>query len=107
MLKLIESNALSQVEVQIPETIKGQFFVYLLLCKDNSIYCGSTSNLKNKLKEHNAGEGALWTKMRRPVKLVYFEIHESLLLARKREKQIKGWNIHKKLNLVTGIWKKL
>jgi putative endonuclease len=95
-------------EVECPERpqgVEGQY-VYLLLCSDNSLYCGSTRDLKNRLSEHAAGEGALWTKMRCPVKLVYFEKHRTLLSARKRERQIKGWTIHKKMNLVNGIWSK-
>ncbi len=77
-------------EVECPELVEGKFFVYLLWCKDGSIYCGSTFNLKNRLKEHNSGEAALWTRMRRPVILAYYEIQDSLLLARRRELQIKG-----------------
>jgi putative endonuclease len=85
--------------------VEGQCFVYLLLCKDLSLYCGSSFDLKHKIKEHNSGKASLWTKNRKPVKLVYFEIHESLLSARRREKQIKGWTIRKKLNLINGVWK--
>ena len=94
-------------EVECPELVEGQYYVYLLCCSDNSLYCGSTGNLKNRLNEHNAGEAAIWTKMRRPVKLLYVETHDSLLSARRREKQIKGWTITKKMNLITGVWKKI
>ena len=94
-------------EITCPEYVEGQFYVYLLQCRDNSLYCGSTSNLKNRIGEHNSGEAAIWTKMRCPVRLVYFENHTSLISARKREKQIKGWTISKKLNLIKGIWKKI
>jgi len=91
--------------VECPEHVEGQFYVYLLLCSDTSLYCGSTEDLTNRLNEHNSGEGASWTKIRRPVKLVYFESHKSLLSARRREKQIKGWTTKKKINLITGFWK--
>ncbi len=77
-------------EVECPEPVEGRYYVYLLLCNDNGLYCGSATNLKNRLKEHIYGEAALWTRMRRPVKLVYSEAHDSLLIARRREKQIKG-----------------
>ena len=97
-------------EVECPERsdsgVEGICFVYLLLCRDDSIYCGSTFDLKNRLKKHNHGEGALWTKMRRPVKLVYYETQESLLAARRRETQLKGWTVKKKINLIIGVWKK-
>ena len=93
-------------EVECPELVEGTFFVYLLECSDKSIYCGSTFNLKNRLKEHMSGEAAVWTNMRRPIKLVYFETYNSLVLARRREKQIKGWTAEKKKKLINGIWKK-
>ncbi|MDP3956914.1 MAG: GIY-YIG nuclease family protein [bacterium] len=93
-------------EVECPEPVEGIFIVYLLAFKYTSIYCGSTNDLQNRVKEHNSGEAALWTKMRRPVKLVYYEPHESLVTARRREKQIKGWVKQKKMNLIAGKWKK-
>ncbi len=109
----MKSNIYKIKEVECPERpracrggVEGQYFMYLLLCSDDSIYCGSTSNLENRFKEHNLGEAAVWTKKRCPVKLVYYEIHKSLLLARRREKQIKRWAIIKKLNLINGKWGK-
>ncbi|MFA5368398.1 MAG: GIY-YIG nuclease family protein [Candidatus Paceibacterota bacterium] len=92
-------------EVECPEPVEGNFYTYLLLCSDKSIYCGSTMNLKNRIKEHNSGEAAAWTRTRKPLKLVYFETHDSLLQARRREKQIKGWTISKKMNLINNVWK--
>jgi putative endonuclease len=91
-------------EVECPEPVEGHYYVYLLICSDQSLYCGSTGDLKNRLKEHNAGEAAVWTKMRRPVRVVYFEMHNALISARQREKQMKGWSISKKMNLIFGVW---
>ncbi|MDX1353308.1 MAG: GIY-YIG nuclease family protein, partial [Thiomicrorhabdus sp.] len=51
------------------------WFTYLLRCADNSLYCGVTTNLDKRLRQHN-GElkgGAKYTKTRQPCKLVYFE----------------------------------
>lgn len=93
-------------EILCPDYAEGKYYTYLLECKDNSLYCGSTSDLGNRLKEHNAGEAAQWTKKRRPLRLVYFESYGSLLLARRREKQIKGWKREKKINLIFGVWGK-
>ena len=47
--------------------------VYILQCCDNSYYIGITENLKNRLVDHNRGKGSLYTRLRRPVKLVYAE----------------------------------
>lgn len=47
-----------------------QWVVYLVRCSDKSLYCGITNSLKNRLAEHNSGNGAKYTRSRRPVKLV-------------------------------------
>lgn len=49
---------------------KGRWIVYLIRCSDESLYCGITNNLKNRLIEHNSGRGAKYTRSRRPVELV-------------------------------------
>jgi len=49
---------------------KRQWVVYLVRCSDESLYCGITNNLKNRLIAHNSGRGAKYTKSRRPVELV-------------------------------------
>ncbi|GAB6071447.1 GIY-YIG nuclease family protein [Thiomicrorhabdus hydrogeniphila] len=65
--------------------------VYLLRCADNSLYCGVTTNLTKRLRQHN-GElvgGAKYTKVRQPCKLVYFEHAKDRSEACKREYEIK------------------
>ena len=49
---------------------KKEWVVYLIRCSDESLYCGITNNLKNRLVAHNSGRGAKYTKSRRPVELV-------------------------------------
>ena len=49
---------------------KRQWVVYLVRCSDKSLYCGITNNLENRLAAHNSGEGAKYTRSRRPVTLV-------------------------------------
>lgn len=94
-------------EVGCPEPVEGRFFVYLLTCGDGSIYCGSAKDIRKRLKEHISGEGAIWTKVRQPIKLCYYEMYNSLVTARRRERQIKGWSREKKDNLMNGTWKKV
>ncbi|MDP3882479.1 MAG: GIY-YIG nuclease family protein [Candidatus Staskawiczbacteria bacterium] len=77
------------------------YFVYILECKDKSLYTGSTNNLEKRLKQHNTAKaGAHYTKIRRPVKLVYFEELKSFKSARKREAEIKSWDKKAKLKLI-------
>jgi putative endonuclease len=49
---------------------KRRWIVYLIRCSDESLYCGTTNNLKNRLEAHNSGKGAKYTRFRRPVELV-------------------------------------
>ena len=50
--------------------VKNQWVIYLIRCPDESLYCGITNNLKNRLIAHNSGRGAKYTRSRRPVELV-------------------------------------
>jgi len=76
------------------------FFVYLVECRDDSFYCGYTSDLEKRVKTHNEGKGAKYTKRRRPVKLVYSELFETKSEAMKRELKIKSYSRKMKEDLV-------
>src|SRR3989338_5199276 len=92
-------------KVECPELVEGQHAFYILECADGTLYCGTTNNVVSRLKLHNKGTAAIWTRGRRPVQLVYFEKCDSLLSARRRESQVKGWGRQKKENLISGKWK--
>ena len=51
----------------------GDNYTYIVRCSDGSLYTGWTNNLKKRIKAHNDGKGAKYTKTRRPVELVYYE----------------------------------
>ncbi len=79
------------------------FYVYIVECKDGSLYTGYTNDLEKRIKAHNESKiGAKYTKARRPVKLKYFEKFKSLSLALKREAEIKSWSRQKKINLMNS-----
>ena len=52
-------------------------YTYILTCADGTLYCGWTNDLDKRLKAHNAGRGAKYTKPRRPVALSYYEAFET------------------------------
>ena len=64
-------------------------YTYILKCKDDSLYTGWTNDLKKRITSHNAGNGAKYTKARRPVELVYYEEFQTREEAMKREYAIK------------------
>lgn len=76
-------------------------FCYIVECADGTFYTGWTTDLARRVKMHNAGRGAKYTKLRRPVKLVYSEPVENRSTALKRELAIKRLPRIKKKNLIT------
>lgn len=79
----------------------SSYFVYLLECSDSSLYCGYTNDVEKRLKTHNDGQGAKYTKSRLPVKLVYMEECPTKSDALKRECAIKKLTKPQKLMLIS------
>ena len=71
-------------------------------CSDGTYYTGSTMDLERRLKQHEAGEGAKYTKQRLPVELIYSEEVDRIDFAFYREKQIQSWSRKKKQALIEG-----
>ncbi|MDB4983885.1 MAG: Excinuclease subunit domain protein [Patescibacteria group bacterium] len=66
------------------------FYAYILKCNDGTFYCGSTNDLPKRLHAHNnLKSGAHYTKIRRPVVLVYSEECEDYASARRKEGKMK------------------
>jgi len=77
------------------------YVVYILNCADGTLYIGSTNNMEKRLREHNtAKNGAHYTKIRRPVTLVYLEEVSTFAESRKREAELKRYTREKKLELI-------
>lgn len=76
------------------------YFVYLLRCVDNTLYCGYTDDLEKRVKTHNRGKGAKYTRPRTPVTLVYSEEFKTKSEALKREHRIKKLSRKEKLALI-------
>ncbi len=75
-------------------------YVYILECRDKTLYIGSTNNIEKRLAEHNGTKrGAKYTKARRPVSLRYSEAHPTLGAALSREAALKRFPRARKLAL--------
>jgi putative endonuclease len=86
-----------------PEFIEGQiamYFVYILRDSNGHLYIGCSINPRTRLKRHNSGNGSEFTRRNKNFMLVYAERFETLIDARRRERQIKGWRREKKDNLI-------
>lgn len=83
--------------------IEQQWLVYIVECADNSFYTGITTDIQRRLNEHNSeAKGARYTRMRRPVKLVFQQAVENRSQASKHEHSIKQLNRKQKVDLIAG-----
>lgn len=78
------------------------YYVYLLRCKDSSLYCGITTDLARRLEEHKKGTGAKYTRGKKAGTIVYFERKKNRSTASKREMAIKKLTRIQKLNLIAS-----
>ena len=85
---------------------KSKWYVYILRCADQTLYTGITNRLQQRLRAHNAGKGAKYTKGRRPVHLLYWETCTDKSAALKREAAIKKMKRAEKLLLCTSAEEK-
>jgi len=76
--------------------------VYVLECADGTYYTGYTTDLARRVAEHDAGEGAKYTRGRTPVELVHAERFDSRSAALSREHEVKGLTRAEKEALVAG-----
>ena len=76
-----------------------KWFVYLLLCGDQTLYCGITDDVQRRLEMHRSGKGAKYTRGRGPLELVYTEVCGSHSDALKRELAVKALPIEEKRKL--------
>ena len=78
--------------------------VYILRCADGTLYTGWTTDLERRLRAHNSGQGAKYTRGRRPVRLVYREERPTRSAAQRREAAIRRLSRADKLKLIEGRW---
>ena len=80
--------------------METQWYLYILRCKDNTLYTGITTDVEKRLVAHCSGKGAKYTRGRGPVELVYQEELEDRAAASKREYAIKQLSRAEKLQLI-------
>ena len=78
----------------------SEWCVYILRCADDSLYTGITNDLDKRIKSHNDGLGAKYTKPRLPVKLAYSEPAADRSAASKREYVVKALTRQQKLAMI-------
>lgn len=82
----------------------SQFYLYIVRCKDETLYTGISNNVVRRIAQHNAGKGAKYVRGRLPVRLVYQEKYSTHRKACQREIEIKQWSKSKKEELILGFF---
>jgi predicted GIY-YIG superfamily endonuclease len=82
------------------------YAVYILLCADGTLYTGSTNDVEKRLRAHQSGRGAKYTRSRLPVRLVYQEAAPDKGAALRREAAIKKLSREQKLALIENAHEK-
>ncbi len=77
------------------------YYTYMTVCSDGTLYTGFTDDLVRRMRTHNSGKGAKYTRSRLPVRLVYWEKYGSKRQAMQREYAIKQWTRQQKLQLLS------
>ena len=78
-------------------------FIYILRCGDNSLYTGYTNDVTERVKAHNSGKGAKYTRSRLPVSLVYYKRDDRKSIGLKLEARIKKLTKKEKEALVKAF----
>lgn len=78
-------------------------YTYMVECAGGTLYTGWTNDLDKRVAAHNAGRGAVYTRMHRPVKLVYWESYATRAEAQRREAAIKRLSRSAKLRLISAF----
>ena len=78
----------------------SEYFCYIIKCADGTLYTGITNDPGRRLREHELGRGARYTRSRRPLHLAYLEEQPDLKTAMRRERAIKAFSRERKLALI-------
>ncbi len=97
MLALMETK-----EVLSEKRIQDSWFLYILECRDGSLYTGITKDTERRFKMHQEGKASRYTRTRRPLKLIYQEVCGSRTRAMVRECSVKSFSKDKKWTLING-----
>lgn len=85
------------------EVHTGMYYVYIMRCKDGSLYTGVARDVEARAKRHAAGRGSKYVRARGVGTIVFRERKRSLANALRREAEIKSWDRKKKLALIAVV----
>lgn len=80
--------------------ISKNWFVYIIECKDGSLYTGYTNDLIKRFEMHKMGKGAKYTRSHIPERIVFSEKYGNKIIAQRREREIKNWTREEKIRFI-------
>ncbi len=102
-IKLCKCSPPSRKKYFIMKSSHSDWFVYMAICSDESIYTGITTDPKRRIAQHNSkNKGARYTRSRQPVKLAYLEKLPDRSCASKREYQLKQLSADQKKAIINS-----
>lgn len=81
----------------------SEWYVYMVRCADGTLYTGIAKNIESRIAQHNAGQGAKYTRGRLPVHLIYQELAGNRGAALRRELEIKRLPVAEKQRLAARL----
>lgn len=86
--------------VSLRDIIAPMWYVYILLCKDKSLYTGISTDPIRRFEKHTQGKGGAYTRSHKPLKILYQKAYSTKSHALKREAQIKNWTRSQKIRFL-------
>ncbi|MDD3436590.1 MAG: GIY-YIG nuclease family protein [Candidatus Gastranaerophilales bacterium] len=80
--------------------MEKKYYTYIILTKDNTLYCGYTDNLDKRFEMHISGKGAKYTRSHKPLKIVYSKCFKTKSEAMKEERRIKSMTKEEKMEFI-------
>jgi len=84
----------------VTKKVLKKWFVYVIKCKDGSLYTGYTDNLEKRFEKHKQGIGAKYTRSHKPQKIVFSEKYDNKIIAQKKEREIKNLSREEKIKFI-------
>lgn len=82
--------------------MEKKYYTYVILTKDNTLYCGYTDDVQKRFEAHMNGKGAKYTRAHKPLKIVYTACFDTKSEAMKEELRIKSLTREQKLEFING-----
>ena len=82
--------------------MEKKYYTYVILTKDNTLYCGYTDDVEKRFEVHMSGKGAKYTRAHKPLKVIYTACFDTKVEAQREERRFKALKRDEKLEFLEG-----